>query len=118
MAVCGCVTVCCLIVQTEHEKHLLQTKGTLVGMDSTHCTNKEGIQLYTLVILDDDGSVCPAGMFMPSSNAEKHVTAALHELHRLTDGKWIPRIALVDDSATGTKPVSSSRVDMACVLAC
>ncbi len=91
-----------MFLQTEHQKSLLIKYGALVGMDSTHCTNKEGVQLYTLVIVEDDGKISPAGCFLPSKNDDQHVTTALFEISRLCGHAWIPRIALVDDAATGT----------------
>ncbi len=87
--------------QTEHERGLLLKYGSIVGLDSTHCTNKEGVQLYTLVVTEDDGKISPAGCFLPSQNDDECVTAALFEISRLCEHKWIPRIALVDDAVTG-----------------
>jgi hypothetical protein len=76
-------------------------------MDSTHCSNKLGWPLYTVMVRDEQGHQRPVAHFLARRQDGDIVASALKELRRWTGGVegWRCRWFLTDDSAAEQKAV-------------
>jgi hypothetical protein len=82
-------------------------RGYLTLMDSTHCTNKLGWFLFTLVVRDEQGSYIPCAHFLTDNEDGDIIAAALKVVKEWTGGTagWRLRWMLTDDSAAEQRGV-------------
>jgi hypothetical protein len=97
----------CLLWALPERLRLLCRRGHLALMDSTHCSNKLGWPLYTVMVRDEQGHQRPAAHFLARRQDGDIVASALKELRRWTGGVegWRCRWFLTDDSAAEQKAV-------------
>lgn len=88
-------------MQTNNGIELLKTFGAAVYMDATHGTNREKKQLYTLVVMADDGHIVPCASIVVDEDKKKHLRAGLRALVEMVGDGWSPRIIMVDDDVKG-----------------
>ena len=92
---CCCL---CLLSQTDQGKLLLSKHGKICGMDATHLTNSDTLQLTTIMVQLDDGSIAPAAMLLLGTEDQAHLTHGLFMLAETVGPSWTPVIFMVDDA--------------------
>lgn len=82
-------------------------RGKLTLLDSTHCTNKLGWFLFTLVVRDEQGSFIPCAHFLSSNEDGDIIGASLRVIREWTGGLegWKLAYILTDDSAAEQRGV-------------
>lgn len=84
--------------------HTLATYGRTFLLDATHCTNRKGWYLFTILCRDDHGRWRPAAHFLSSSMQAHIVAAALKKLLTAVP-LWVPLHVITDDSGAEQKAV-------------
>jgi hypothetical protein len=91
--------------QSEVGCRLLREQGTLFGCDSTHKTNKENKQLYTIVTKLGNDKIAPAACIIVGDDKQENLEAGLFTLVQMVGAGWNPRVAMVDDAFHGLDPL-------------
>ena len=96
-----------LVFACEDRIQTLCRRGYLTLLDSTHCTNKLGWFLFTLVVRDEQGSYIPCAHFLSSHEDGDIISAALKVIREWTGGPagWKLHYILTDDSAAEQRGV-------------
>ena len=88
-------------MQSDTTQTLLERYGGIVGLDATHSTNKDGKQLYTLVVITEAEKIVPVAMFVGMQDDKFHVSAALHAVWQAASVQWRPSVFMIDDADHG-----------------
>ncbi len=61
-------------------------------------TNSDSLQLYTIMVQLDDGSIAPAAMLVLGNDDQAHLSHGMFMLARAVGDRWQPVIFMVDDA--------------------
>jgi hypothetical protein len=86
-----------IIFSSKEQLQVLEQSGTLILMDSTHCTNKYNLYLFTLYLKDKYNTWLPGAQFFVSREISRSIAKCLEVIKKKCQ-RWAPRYFIIDDS--------------------
>ena len=88
-------------MQSDYGEHLLRIYGGILCLDATHKTNRDGKQLYTLVVQLDSRRLAPAAFLLLGEDDEDHLAVGLWQIQQRVGTAWRVRVVMMDDATRG-----------------